>query len=385
MARRTERIALNAPTPGVDRHLTVHRYGAPGARPKAYLQAALHADEWPGLMALHHLAPLLDAAAAAGEVVGEIVVAPYANPLGMDHRIGGVVSGRYAYDGSGNTNRNWPDLAPAVAARLNGPLSGDAAADVERVRGVLREAAADLPERTPMMQLRKILTQLSADADHVLDLHCDGEAEAHLYANITGEERARALAEEMGIEIVMLEEEAGGGAFDTAPVQFWRRLAEVGVEGAEALGAPCFGTTVELRGKADVSDDLGAADAAGLLRYLVRVGVLAEAARDRVGPAPDAAVETYRLDAVDTVNAPAAGLIAYQRPLGARVSAGDVVAVLIDPAAEPGQDRTEVRTQQTGRLFTYNEHRLVQPGDRIVKVAGTEPLSYRKLGALLED
>lgn len=385
MPRRTETLPLHAPTPGVARWLTVHRYGTAGARPKVYLQAALHADEWPGLMALHHLLPMLDAADAAGAIRGEIVVVPYANPLGMDHRVGGTITGRYAYDGSGNYNRDWADLAPLVASRLNGPLTGGAEADVARVRGALRDALADLPDRTPTMQWRKQLMRLSADADHVLDLHCDGDAELHLYANQARAETAMALARAMGIEIVLLEEEAGGGAFDTAPVEMWWRLAKIGVEGAAALPVACFGATIELRGKEDVSDDLGRQDAAGLMRFLAAVGALAPDAAEGLTPAPSQDCTAYRLDAVDTVNAPVAGLVAYQIPLGTHVEAGETVAVIVDPAAAPGENRVEVTTQQTGRLFTYNEHRLVQPGDRIVKVVGEQPLSYRKQGALLED
>lgn len=386
MTRRTERLALTDPTPGVARHLTVHRYGTAGARPKVYLQAALHADEWPGLMALHHLLPRLDAAVEAGSVTGEIVVVPYANPLGMDQRVGGVVSGRFAYDGSGNYNRAWPDLAPAVAERLNGPLSGEAAADVERVRGALRDCVAEMAGRTPVRELRRALMGLSVDADHVLDLHCDGESELHLYANRRHRETARGLAVDLGCEIVLLEDVAGGGAFDTAPAEVWWKLADAGVRGAEDLPAACFGTTVELRGKADIDDALGARDAAGLMRFLVRVGALDAAALEDLPDAAGAAAPTdYPLEAVDTVTAPAAGLVAYRRPLGARVAAGEVIAVLIDPAGAPGASRVEIATQQTGRLFAFNEHRLVQPGDRIAKVAGPTPLAYRKPGLLLED
>src|SRR3546814_11564034 len=59
MARRVERIPLPVSSPGTARTLTALRFGRPGARPKAYLQAALHADEPPGMLILHHLARLL--------------------------------------------------------------------------------------------------------------------------------------------------------------------------------------------------------------------------------------------------------------------------------------------------------------------------------------
>ncbi|OYY09383.1 MAG: hypothetical protein B7Y70_10275, partial [Rhizobiales bacterium 35-68-8] len=63
--------------------VTVLRFGTPGARPKAYLQAGLHADEFPGMLALRHLAAELAVADAEGRITGEVVVVPQANPVGL--------------------------------------------------------------------------------------------------------------------------------------------------------------------------------------------------------------------------------------------------------------------------------------------------------------
>src|ERR1700709_1646860 len=73
---------LRPNSPGTHRHVKILRYGQPGATPKAYLQASLHADELPGMIAAHHLAQLLDGAEAAGPILGEIVAVPVANPTG---------------------------------------------------------------------------------------------------------------------------------------------------------------------------------------------------------------------------------------------------------------------------------------------------------------
>ena len=83
MTSRVTRIPLASPAPGTQRHLTVRRYGEPGARPKAYLQASIHADELPAMLVAHHLSRLLDEAAADGRISGEIVLVPVANPIGI--------------------------------------------------------------------------------------------------------------------------------------------------------------------------------------------------------------------------------------------------------------------------------------------------------------
>ena len=49
----------------------------------ALAQAALHADEIPGLLVLHHLQRLLDQASVAGAIDGEVVIVPLANHAGV--------------------------------------------------------------------------------------------------------------------------------------------------------------------------------------------------------------------------------------------------------------------------------------------------------------
>ena len=67
-------------TPGTTRSVPYHRFGKAGARPKVYMQAAIHANELPGAMALHHLMPMLVEADRKGLIKGEIVIVPTVNP-----------------------------------------------------------------------------------------------------------------------------------------------------------------------------------------------------------------------------------------------------------------------------------------------------------------
>ena len=48
MSHSKSRIVLPSMTPGTGRSVVYHRFGRRGARPKAYLQAAIHANELPG-------------------------------------------------------------------------------------------------------------------------------------------------------------------------------------------------------------------------------------------------------------------------------------------------------------------------------------------------
>ena len=139
MTRRSDRLPLLTASPGSARHLTLHRFGQEGARPKVYLQAALHADETPGLLVQHHLFTLLEEADSRGAIVGEIVMVPYANPIGLSQFTNGDHLGRYEQGGGGNFNRNWPEFFEAAAEAVEGKLGDDPQANVALIRRALLE------------------------------------------------------------------------------------------------------------------------------------------------------------------------------------------------------------------------------------------------------
>jgi predicted deacylase len=91
---RVEEIEILQGSFGTSRRLQVHRFGAETAEPKVYIQASLHADETPAMLAAHHLLQRLVAADRAGEVLGQVVVVPFANPIGLAQRMLNMHIGR---------------------------------------------------------------------------------------------------------------------------------------------------------------------------------------------------------------------------------------------------------------------------------------------------
>ena len=381
MPSATSSIELPSPAPGTERALRVHRYGAPGARPKAYFQAALHADEIPGLLVAQHLLRGLEQAQAEGRILGEVVVAPVANPIGLCQHLNGRLLGRFDLEGTGNFNRGFPDLAAGAVERLRGRLSADAVANVTLIRETLRAVLAEQQTVRETDALKRALLDLAIDADFVFDLHCDGEALLHLYASRWQRDEAVELGADLGAAAILLEEEPGGNPFDEACAgPWWKLRAALTTEGPVPLA--CFATTVELRGQADVRDEDAAADAAALLRFLQRRGVIA----GDPGPLPEPLCQPTPLDGVDVLTAPAAGVLVYRKRLGDRVAAGEVVAELVDPLGEPpGASRAPIYSKTSGLLFARMTERLARPGQKFCKVAGRESLSHRQAGKLLED
>ena len=383
MEHTTETIALPITSPGTERRIVVHRWGKPGSGPKVYIHAALHADEWPGVMAAHHLIGQLDAAAAEDRITGEIVLLPYANPIGMSQSLNGHLMGRFRFaDGGGNFNRDWPDLSDAVTEIVRGKLGDEADANKSVMRDALRKAVADLPEATEDAAHRKALLALSIDADYVLDLHCDSIATLHLFANVEHTDTIMEMACDMQSPVVMIDDSVNGECFDECNALPWIKVRRALGLTPDVFPAACFATTVEFRGHQDISDELGSADAANLMRFLMRRGVVT----GDPGPLPDPACEATPLDGCDMFKAPSAGLVAWKYPVGSTVETGDHIADIIDiTAADPAQARTPVMAEQTGILFSQHTDHLARPGQIIGKIAGKDSLAHRQGAQLLTN
>ena len=365
---------------GTDRELCVVHYGSPEARPKAYLQASLHADELPAMLVASHLLARLDQAARAGAVRGCVTVVPVANPIGLAQYVDGRSLGRFALGGQGNFNRNFPDLADAVARRAGAELGPDAERNVRIIRHAVRLELEATQAEDDVAWLRRTLLGLAADADIALDLHCDSEAVMHLYLGTPLWPGAADLSAQVRSRATLLATVSGGSPFDEAVGGLWWSLAERFPD--HPIPPACLSGTLELRGRADVSDELARADADNLFRFLQRRGLI----EGEPGPLPEALCDATPLEGVLMVRAPVTGLIVYAKAPGERVRAGDLLATIVDPLArEPDGARTELESSIDGVLIARTADRLARPGKVVCKVAGPEPLPERASGHLLTD
>lgn len=379
MAKTITSIPLLASSPGSARHLIAQRYGKPGARPKAYLQAAIHADEIPPLLVAHHLIRLLDQAERAGQIKGEIIVVPLANPIGSGQFLNTTHVGRYDLAGGGNFNRNWPDLSAGLAELVVDKLTADADRNVGAIRIALMASLDARTAGNEMTSLRLALARLAVDADFVLDLHCDNDSLMHLFLTPAHWPEAADLSAEIGSRATLLSADSGGNSFDETFSTPWLKLAAAFPE--RPIPPACLAATIEYRGQGDVSDELAEADATALFRFLRRRGLIA----GDPGPCPAPLCDGTMLDATDVVRSPGAGVIAYKVELGQQVTAGAVIAELVDPMADdPTQARTPIKTIADGLVLSRRHDRLVRPGDSIAKVVGNKSLPTRT-GLLLED
>lgn len=354
--------------------LTSYQYGTPGSGPKVYIQAALHADEVPGMLVAQFLRRELERLDQEGRVRGEVILIPAANPLGLAQAIHGAPFGRFDLSTGLNFNRAYKHVAQDLKLSLGERLSADPEANVALIRAHARAAVANWTPRTNAEALKKLLLGMAIDADIVLDLHCDNEAVVHLYCGTPLAASVEPLSALIGAHAVLLALEAGEEPFDEACSRLWWDLA--GHFGPDTPIPPaCTAITVELRGERDVDYATAEHDAHALLQYLARRGVLAL----ELDPLPAPLCAPTPLEGVEPLAAPHSGVLVFRKRLGERVGAGEVVADLIEPVSGK---TSELKAERPGVFFARTAFRHVLRGMAVGKLAGAT--AYRS-GNLLSQ
>jgi predicted deacylase len=366
-------------TPGRNTELNFFRIGPEEAAKKVYLQAALHADEQPGILVLHHLLKLLREADATGELKARFVLFPMVNPLGMGDIEFGQHQGRYNRSTGVNHNRDWPVLYDAVGEGLAEKLGSEAAENVQRVRAALREWVDALPRVTAQDQWRHCVVTEACDADYVFDLHCDDDSLLHIFSIPQLADNMQQLADWTGAAATMLAEDSGGGSFDEVWPAIWLRLAAECADGT--LPLPVVSCTLEYRGQGDTFDEMNCQDAHNLYGYFQEQGLIGGAPLGQKG---EARVGTD-LRATEYLRAPRAGLLAYRVELGDWVEKGDCIADLIALDGDGAfVDRMPLLAGTSGQVISRKINKYVWAGANVSKIVGSEILESRS-GSLLSD
>jgi len=332
--------------PGAEWRIPVLRFRGRGDGPPAYLQAALHADELPGVIAIDALCARLRRAEAAGDIRGDITLVPWANPIGLQQQLHGAWQGRYDLDTRVNFNRGFPRLDRPDPALLPGDDAVLPASD----------------------RLKAKLLALALRAEIVLDLHCDENSLLYLYIPDALWPAMSDLADAMDPGAVLAWDGDGGGAFDDAVVTSWLR------GGLDLAGKAV--STVELRGRADIDADLAERDAEGLYRFLAGRGVIAGDPPQRRWSGPVAP-----LDHIEMIRAPVGGAVCFMRTPGERVETGDLLAtILVRPGEEGGA--VPVRAPQAGLVLSRRDHGRTKPGEDMMKLVCGAPSAAARPGPL---
>lgn len=373
-------VPLKGDAPGAVTEFTYYSVGPHDAPEKVHLQAALHADEQPGTMVLHHLLPLLRQADERRLLRARFTVMPLVNPLGMANLSFRTHLGRYDPNTGVNYNRRWPDLFAAIRTQLAGRLSDDERFNVNLIRKAVANWIDSQQPRSAAEQLRLLVLREAHDAEFVLDLHCDNDSLLHIFTSPELMPELQDLADWMGAAATLTAADSGGGSFDEVLPLLYRKVAAANPGKPVPMASAT--ATLEYRGQADTFDTLGADDARRLFGFLCGRNLIDLDPGMRPEPAPPG----MPFEATEILRVDRPGLVAYRVELGERVTKGQPVADLI---ALDGPDafigRMPILAGTDGLVLSRVCNKYVTRGASIMKIVGTTPLQQRRGAYLLED
>jgi predicted deacylase len=362
-----ETIKLPTASVGNQAHIHLHRFGPSGGK-KVYIQAGLHADEYPGMLVAQHLLRHLEQLDQQSAIKAEILLVPFANPVGLRQRSFGHVIGRCDWHTGQNFNRNMAINPDQVITTLSDSFGDDSIVNDRIMREGLKHLVSQRTDDFEINSLHKALLSYSIDAHYVLDLHCDDVALPHVFYGTHQQDAGKALAHAMGFEICLEEDVTGTVAFDGTHTQPW-----VTIENhldRNVFSQPCFAATLELRGKNDVSPELAEKDCLGILDFLAHENLI-----HRI-PTPQKPVQLRQLgvDQVRMVKASISGIVTYRSKLGDTLKAGEPFAdiVLLD---SPIAKSIPILSPCDGYLFSATGHYFTTKGDTIAMLATNEQQS----------
>jgi uncharacterized protein len=350
MERTTKIIAGD--TPGIEFALDIISFkGTDPSAPSAYLQAALHGAEFPGVAAIHFLVPLLKAAEKAGKIAGNITLVPMANPIASAQWLFGDPAGRF--DFSSRTNFNREHFVSDGFDTSNLP-------------------ALDAPIPAAK-RLKAELLRLALPHEIILDLHCDFESEQYFYAHRDFWPALQDLAVALKCAAVLLWADTADGAFEEV-------CAYPAIN--SGIDAPHYKrravTTIEFKGLGDVSPAKAKSDAKGLFEFLIHRGTIL--GKSTLKPATFSG-PAITLDYVEMIYAPVGGMVLYHVIPGDKVRKGEKLATIV---SRPGDQASDIilTAPQAGLILTRREVRSTQRGGDLIKLLGTKPSATAKSGSL---
>jgi uncharacterized protein len=319
-----ERVTLEGDTPGQEFFLRVFRFRGSGQGPAVYMQAGLHANEMPGVVALDRLILRLEAAEKDGRLSGSVTLVPQANPIGLAQAVFGETLGRFDVNSRINFNRSFP-----------------------------KDTTESSPGRLASERLKSILLALAVETDVVLDLHCDDEGPVYLYVAEHQIAEGRRLARAVQATVILTEPSYDLGTFDLTALARWA-----------AQNRPDesrFAATIELRGMIDVTPEFAERDADGLYRYLVDLGVVIDRLPEIVAADPVSGDS----DAAQLIAVPVPGALLFDAKVGDWVKKGDRLAVVVSDA---GTDHHEILSPHNGLVMSRWCQRFIRRGEYVMKV-----------------
>lgn len=254
----------------------VYRFKGQDDGRSVYIQANMHGAEVQGNAVIFQLLELLQNT----QIIGDITLVPYANPVGCNHKNGEYTLGRFDPITGVNWNRMYHFDEDIIGPFVRQSIGQDDKTIEQNFKALMIDTIEQKLDHniyglTTGQRIAYQLQRLAHQADLVLDLHTGPISSKHLYCP----EYARESAKYFDIEHTLLIPNDFAGALDEATFCPWWKLqeafAELGIEfsiSSDALNKESF--TVELGSQEQIDLDVALEDAKSIFSYLQYKGVI---------------------------------------------------------------------------------------------------------------
>lgn len=250
----------------------VYRFKGESDAPSVYIQANMHGAEVQGNAVIYQLLEQLRTL----NILGDITLVPYANPVGCNHKNGEYTLGRFDPITGVNWNRMYHNNPALIPAFVDNHLDADEKEIEQAFKQLLLDDIVDQLDHnifglTTGQRIAYQLQKLAHQADLVLDLHTGPISSKHLYCP----EYAKASASFFNIEHTLLIPNDFDGALDEATFCPWWSLTDAFAQQGRAVNLNKESFTVELGSQEQIDLDVALIDANSILSYLQHKGVIA--------------------------------------------------------------------------------------------------------------
>lgn len=351
-------------------NLTLYRITGKEPGPHVHIQSSVHGAELQGNLVIMELMRQF----SRTPIKGSITFIPLANPQATNNKNGTHSQGRYNPITGHNWNRNYSDITADLAVEafakehLETPWPQLKRAFkqhiLETCNKTMTKLNTDHGHVSENRKLNLLLQKIAAPADIVLDLHTGPVACRYLYSATY----QKHVAPDLLSPYTLIIPNEFAGAMDEACFMPWvtlhRELEKLGR--TEAFDT--FSFTVELGSEEVVSSKEAQSDAARILYFLYKRGVLAENLVAELTPGKWSELEKY-----NTYYASHGGLFESVVKPGEEYAKGDVLGFIHRPRAVEALDKVDdaiikVIALESGAVINHTPTAAVSEGMELIQV-----------------
>lgn len=350
--------------------LTLYRVTGKEPGPHVHIQSSVHGAELQGNLVIMELLRHF----ARTPIKGSITFIPLANPQATNNKNGTHSQGRYNPITGNNWNRNYSDITSDLAVadfakeHLETPWPQLKRAYkqhiLETCNKVMTKLNSDHFHVSENRKLNLLLQKIAAPADIVLDLHTGPEACRYLYAA----EYQKTIAPDLLAPYTLVIPNEFAGAMDEACFMPWVLLHQELEKLGRSEAHDMFSFTVELGSEEVACSETAKTDAARLLYFLYKRGVLAENLVAELEPGKWSELEKY-----NTYYASHGGLFEAIVKPGTEFSKGDTLGLIHRPRAIESLDDVDaavikVIALESGAVINHTPTAAVSEGMELIQI-----------------